>query len=739
MAWNLLCAFVKELSAPPSAVDSVLLKTTLGLKLLAGAGLITDEKIHERKTKKILTGLVYKQQKYNLLREETEGYSKLAVVLCSIPSYPEDVSQCVRQVLSLIGRFELDPNRALDVILDVFEQQIWNLSFLQLLKLFSRNNIPHILGFKFTFYHTAIVEKEVEDLVNETTVNAAAADKQITNGKLSGKAKDLGVTIPKMGISNIAPTLTIPKTISNNNPATTTPAAAVTATSTSSTATATSVPDLHASSTPASLYALTALLLAADLVTIKELLPYLQPSLEETASVSIAIESALVKSIRSHGQVNLASLDSTGPVLGSAGLGLTMGMGMGGSGSQQNMPAPPMPFSLQGQGIGQVSNGYAVTPIGAFGLPIAPGLGSFPVPATPFGVNRRFAPGLELKGKELNKDINTGSIFGMDVKGKKVLELKEPEPSVPEVLFADGNQIIGLISALLSVRCWSLAHSLILLLENQSTFDTNSNSNISGIDVMRFESIREALCEFLLWSTETIYKPYSISKLKLSLKDKKGHKIRNAMKSPGIDRLLKENKSGISLFKNHQMTQYSNLRTFVSDITPLLLVARHHVSTDTALYIRLCRLLEAHIKLVAPVSSSEKSTGVKVVKNEKENVLKEDELILLPTIEILSNVLLPSLTVSKSNPTFSRQLWRVLMLLPFQIRYSLYDNWRGEGLGKDGLGYKNSQVVMAETIALNGAKYLFKRLAKENVATIGAQLNYFSELAPVAVYYHVSP
>ena len=212
---------------------------------------------------------------------------------------------------------------------------------------------------------------------------------------------------------------------------------------------------------------------------------------------------------------------------------------------------------------------------------------------------------------------------------------------------------------------------------------------------MRFESIREALCEFLLWSTETIYKPYSISKLKLSLKDKKGHKIRNAMKSPGIDRLLKENKSGISLFKNHQMTQYSNLRTFVSDITPLLLVARHHVSTDTALYIRLCRLLEAHIKLVAPVSSSEKSTGVKVVKNEKENVLKEDELILLPTIEILSNVLLPSLTVSKSNPTFSRQLWRVLMLLPFQIRYSLYDNWRGEGLGKDGLGYKNSQIGRA--------------------------------------------
>ena len=739
MAWNLLCAFVKELSAPPSAIDGVLLKTTLGLKLLAGAGLITDEKIHERKTKKILTGLVYKQQKYNLLREETEGYSKLAVVLCSIPSYPEDVSQCVRQVLSLIGRFELDPNRALDVILDAFEQQIWNLSFLQLLKLFSRNNIPHILGFKFTFYHNAIVEKEAEIIVNEPAVNAVV-DKQITKGELAGKAKDFGGPLPKMGITNIAPTLTVPKTNSNNNPPATTPAATITASTTSSTVPAISVSESYASSTPASLYALTALLLAADLVTIKELLPYLQPSLEETALVSIAIENALVKSIKSHGQVNLSSLDSTGTALGSAGLALTMGMGMGGSSSQLNVPAPPMPFSLQGSGsglgLGQGSNGYSVAPIGGFGLPIAPALGSFPVPAAPFGVNRRFAPGTESKGKEVNKDINTGSILGIDVKGKKIPESKEPEPLIPEVLFADGNQIVGLISALLSVRCWTLAHSLILLLENQSSL--NSNSNVSSIDVMRFESIREALCEFLLWSTETIYQPYSFSKLNLSLKSTKDYKIRNAMKNPGIDRLLKENETGISLFKNHQMSQYSNLRTFVSDITPVLLVARHHVSTDTTLYIRLCRLLEAHIKLVAPLSSTEKSSGVKVVKNDKDNILKEDELVLQPTIEILSNVLLPSLTVSKSNPTFSRQLWRVVMLLPFQIRYSLYDNWRGEGLGKDGLGHKNSQIVMAETIALSGAKYLFKRLAKENVATIGAQLNYFSELAPVAVYNHVS-
>ena len=755
MAWNQLCAFVKELSAPPSAIDGVLLKTTLGLKLLAGAGLITDEKIHERKTKKILTGLVYKQQKYNLLREETEGYSKLAVVLCSIPSYPEDVSQCVRQVLSLIGRFELDPNRALDVILDAFEQQIWNLSFIQLLKLFSRNNIPHILGFKFTFYHTAsLIEKE--KLLSDSAVTVVTTDSQIINGKLVGKEKDSSASVSKIGISNIAPTLSVSKTSSAGSfpanvstPATSTSTGTGTGTGTGTAGNAIAstigasiaASETTGSNTPASLYALTALLLAADLLTIDELLPYLQPSLQDTAAVSIALENDLIKSIRTHGQVSLASLEDTGAALGSAGIGLNMGMGtgMGGRLPQFNAPHPPSLSPAQGlgsgSGLGLGSNGYPssqnpFTPIGGFGLPIAPGLGTFPVPAAPFGVNRRFVPASENKGKEVQKDGSTGQLFGIDVKGKKVFDLKEPEPSIPDSLFADGNQIVGLISALLSVRCWSLAHCLITLLENQS--------NTISIDVMRFESVREAMCEFLLWSIETVYEPCSLLKFNFSIQKTQDDKIKNAMRSSGVDRLLKENKSGISLFKNHQMSRYTDLRTFATDVTPVLQVARHHVSTDTTLYIRLCRVLESHIKLIAPVTNSKRSDGEKVGKNCTAMELKEEETLLLPTIDIISNILLPSLTVSKNNPAFPRQLWKVILLLPFQIRYSIYDRWKGEGLGKDGLGVKNSQIVMAETIALHGAKYHLKRLAKENVTIIGIKLNFFSELAPIAVYNHVS-
>lgn len=77
----------------------------------------------------------YKQNKFNLLREQSEGYSKLTAELTSslgpshnpatgYPTEPyatiEDRARPVwEKVISLIGYFDLDPNRALDVILDV--------------------------------------------------------------------------------------------------------------------------------------------------------------------------------------------------------------------------------------------------------------------------------------------------------------------------------------------------------------------------------------------------------------------------------------------------------------------------------------------------------------------------------------------------------------------------------------------------------------------------------------------
>ena len=128
--WTRLCSLVKEVRGPPVALDSTLLATSLSFRLLAGAGVAKgDDKALKNSMTKKMTSVLFKQQKFNLLREETEGYSKLAVILGSMPmptppsssssssagassaEVGSDVSRYINQVLALIGHFDLDANR----------------------------------------------------------------------------------------------------------------------------------------------------------------------------------------------------------------------------------------------------------------------------------------------------------------------------------------------------------------------------------------------------------------------------------------------------------------------------------------------------------------------------------------------------------------------------------------------------------------------------------------------------
>ena len=70
------------------------------------------------------TNLLYRQSNYNLLREETEGYSKLMTELFTTSSNELPTSEVVEEtferVKGMIGAFDLDVGRVLDITLDVF-------------------------------------------------------------------------------------------------------------------------------------------------------------------------------------------------------------------------------------------------------------------------------------------------------------------------------------------------------------------------------------------------------------------------------------------------------------------------------------------------------------------------------------------------------------------------------------------------------------------------------------------
>ncbi|KAF8138151.1 hypothetical protein EV363DRAFT_1292738 [Boletus edulis] len=121
-------------------IDVAVCRERLDLSLLANIGLVLDRLSFDKKEIRTRTSLLYKQNKFNLLREQSEGYSKLcAEVMSSLgPSHSpqdgrpiesaasiEDRSRMVwDKVMGLIGYFDLDPNRALDIILDVLTVNI---------------------------------------------------------------------------------------------------------------------------------------------------------------------------------------------------------------------------------------------------------------------------------------------------------------------------------------------------------------------------------------------------------------------------------------------------------------------------------------------------------------------------------------------------------------------------------------------------------------------------------------
>ncbi|ROW05332.1 hypothetical protein VSDG_00329 [Cytospora chrysosperma] len=105
-----------------TGIDPALMRRVLEPAVLEQLGLIreTFTKMGIRQA----TNILYKQANYNLLREETEGYSKLATELfttCNTePPTSDAVQAAFERVKGLIGTFDLDVGRVLDVTLDVF-------------------------------------------------------------------------------------------------------------------------------------------------------------------------------------------------------------------------------------------------------------------------------------------------------------------------------------------------------------------------------------------------------------------------------------------------------------------------------------------------------------------------------------------------------------------------------------------------------------------------------------------
>ncbi|EEH46561.1 uncharacterized protein PADG_02659 [Paracoccidioides brasiliensis Pb18] len=105
-----------------TGISPTLMRQQLETPLLQSLGLIRDT--FARMGIRKQTNLLYRQSNYNLLREESEGYSKLLTELFTTssnePPSGEVVEDTFERVKAMIGAFDMDVGRVLDVTLDVF-------------------------------------------------------------------------------------------------------------------------------------------------------------------------------------------------------------------------------------------------------------------------------------------------------------------------------------------------------------------------------------------------------------------------------------------------------------------------------------------------------------------------------------------------------------------------------------------------------------------------------------------
>ncbi|KZW03863.1 hypothetical protein EXIGLDRAFT_715906 [Exidia glandulosa HHB12029] len=145
-------AEVVKLLLQNNVVQLATCRARLDFGLLVLVGLVNNKAALEKKEVQTKTRLFYRQNKFNLLREQSEGYTKLSVeLIASIgPAHSSDDAKPVEspehiraraaevwdKVVSLVGYFDLDPNRVLDIILDVFSYNIYthHSFFLELLR-----------------------------------------------------------------------------------------------------------------------------------------------------------------------------------------------------------------------------------------------------------------------------------------------------------------------------------------------------------------------------------------------------------------------------------------------------------------------------------------------------------------------------------------------------------------------------------------------------------------------------
>uniref|UniRef100_A0A7N9CSL8 THO complex subunit 2 n=1 Tax=Macaca fascicularis TaxID=9541 RepID=A0A7N9CSL8_MACFA len=256
---------------------------------------------------------------------------------------------------------------------------------------------------------------------------------------------------------------------------------------------------------------------------------------------------------------------------------------------------------------------------------------------------------------------------------------KEKEKEEEKVEKPPDNQKLGLLEALLKIGDWQHAQNI---MDQMPPYYAASHKLIAL-----------AICKLIHITIEPLYRRVGVPK------GAKGSPV-NALQNKRAPK---------------QAESFEDLRR---DVFNMFCYLGPHLSHDPILFAKVVRIGKSFMKEF-------QSDGSKQEDKEK------TEVILSCLLSITDQVLLPSLSLMDCNACMSEELWGMFKTFPYQHRYRLYGQWKNETYNSHPLLVK----VKAQTI--DRAKYIMKRLTKENVKPSGRQIGKLSHSNPTILFDYI--
>ena len=101
-------------------------------------------------------------------------------------------------------------------------------------------------------------------------------------------------------------------------------------------------------------------------------------------------------------------------------------------------------------------------------------------------------------------------------------------------------------------------------------------------------------------------------------------------------------------------------------------------------------------------------------------------------ITVADEVLLPSLSLTDSNCCLADEIWSILRVYPYDVRYKLYAQWKGDTYNM------HPQLLRKKAAMQKNIKRIMQRISKENVKPTSRQLGKLTHSSPGLLFEYVS-